>query len=150
MDTNLKKNSLSKLKIAHLSWEYPPAIWGGLGTFATEITKKQVDNGNIVTVFAVNDKNKLKISEEIDCVEIYRPKIPNISSSFYLFSNNDLKSWGQNFNLFSDVIGYNLLSASKLTGSFDNGNGKKYDIIDCHDWLGIFGGMIVKKIWIFH
>jgi glycogen(starch) synthase len=145
MDTNLKKNSLSKLKIAHLSWEYPPAIWGGLGTFATEITKKQVDNGNKVTVFAVNDKNKLKISQEIDGVEICRPKIPNISSSFYLFSNNDLKSWGQNFKLFSDVIGYNLLSASKLTGSFDNGNGKKYDIIDCHDWLGIFGGMIVKK-----
>ncbi len=26
------------MKIAHFSWEFPPAIWGGLGTFATEIT----------------------------------------------------------------------------------------------------------------
>jgi glycosyltransferase involved in cell wall biosynthesis len=145
MDENLENKNLSKLKIVHLSWEYPPAIWGGLGTFATEITKKQVKLGNEVTVFAVNDENKLKISEQIHGVNIYRPKIPNISSSFYLFSNNDLRSWGQNFNLFSDVIGYNLLSASKLTGSFNNCNRNKYDIIDCHDWLGIFGGMIVKK-----
>jgi glycosyltransferase involved in cell wall biosynthesis len=101
--------------------------------------------GNDVTVFAVNNKNKLKISDELDGVKVYRPKIPNISSSFFLFSNNDLKSWGSNFNLFSDVIGYNLLSASKLAGSFGFNNGRKYDIIDCHDWLGIFGGMIVKK-----
>ena len=90
-------------------------------------------------------KWKLKISDELNGVKIFRPKIPNISSSFILFSNNDLKSWGSNFSLFSDVIGYNFLSASKLTGSFNNDNGKKYDIIDCHDWLGIFGGMIVKK-----
>lgn len=145
MDENLKYQNSTKLKIAHLSWEYPPAIWGGLGTFATEITKKQVKLGNEVTVFAVNNENKLKISDELNGVTIYRPKIPDISSSFFLFSNNDLKSWGSNFRLFSDVIGYNFLSASKLTGSFNNDNGKKYDIIDCHDWLGIFGGMIVKK-----
>lgn len=142
---NLKNNRSTKLKIVHFSWEYPPAIWGGLGTFATEITKKQVKLGNEVTVFAINNENKLKISDNLDGVKIYRPKIPNISSSFFLFSNNDVKSWGSNFNLFSDVIGYNLLSASKLTGSFEYKNGKKYDIMDCHDWLGIFGGMIAKK-----
>ena len=150
MDENLNNNNLKniktkKLNIIHLSWEYPPAIWGGLGTFATEITKKQVKLGNDVTVFALNNKNKLKISEKLDGVNVYRPKIPEITSSFYLFSNNDLKSWGRNFHFFSDVIGYNLLSASKLTGSFGYNNGKKYDIIDCHDWLGIFGGIIAKK-----
>ena len=112
---NLKNNKSTKLKIVHFSWEYPPAIWGGLGTFATEITKKQVKLGNEVTVFAINNENKLKISDNLDGVKVYRPKIPNISSSFFLFSNNDVKSWGSNFNLFSDVIGYNLLSASKLT-----------------------------------
>ena len=150
MDEDLKTqklndNNSTKLKIVHLSWEYPPAIWGGLGTFATEITRKQASMGNDVTVFAINNENKLKISDKLEGVEVYRPKIPNISSSFFLFSNNDLKSWGSNFNLFSDVIGYNLLSASKLAGSFGYNNGRKYDIVDCHDWLGIFGGMIIKK-----
>ena len=58
MDENKKYQNSTKLKIAHLSWEYPPAIWGGLGTFATEITKKQVKLGNEVTVFAVNNENK--------------------------------------------------------------------------------------------
>jgi glycosyltransferase involved in cell wall biosynthesis len=142
---NLKNNCSTKLRIVHLSWEYPPAIWGGLGTFATEITKKQAKLGNEVTVFAINNENKLKISDEFEKVKVYRPKIPNISSSFFLFSNNDLKSWGSNFNFFSDVIGYNLLTASKLTGSFGYTNEGKYDIIDCHDWLGILGGIIAKK-----
>jgi glycosyltransferase involved in cell wall biosynthesis len=150
MDDNLsieikKNNRQKKLKIAHFSWEYPPAIWGGLGTFTSELTKKQVTQGNDVTVFAINNNNKLKISDNINGINIFRPKIPDISSSFYIFSNNDLKSWGSNFKLFSDVIGYNFLSASKLSGSFNQENGKKYDLIDCHDWLGIFGGMIVKK-----
>ena len=52
------------MKIAHFSWEFPPAIWGGLGTFALEITQKQVSRGNNVTVFALNDKNKLSTSEK--------------------------------------------------------------------------------------
>jgi len=138
-------NNLNKLKIAHFSWEYPPAIWGGLGTFTNELTKKQVGMGIDVTVFAVNDGNKLKISEKIDGINVFRPKIPDITSSFYIFSNNDLKSWGSNFKLFSDVIGYNVLSASKVSGSFNQNNGQKFDLIDCHDWLGIFGGIIAKK-----
>ena len=143
---NMKSvNNLNKLKIAHFSWEYPPAIWGGLGTFTTELTKKQVGFGNDVTVFAVNDGNKLKISEKINGINVFRPKIPDIASSFYIFSNNDLKSWGSNFKLFSDVIGYNVLSASKVSGSFNQNNGQKFDLIDCHDWLGIFGGIIAKK-----
>lgn len=145
LNNNDFKDNKNKLKIAHLSWEYPPAIWGGLGTFASEITKKQVNLGHEVTVFAINDENKLKINDVLNGVTVFRPKIPNIASSFFLFSNSDLKSWGSNFSLFSDVIGYNVLSASKLTNSFGCNNGKKYDIIDCHDWLGIFGGMIVKK-----
>ena len=132
MDENLypqqlNNNKSKKLSIVHLSWEYPPAIWGGLGTFTNEITKKQSNLGNEVTVFAVNNQNKLKISEESNGIKVYRPKIPNISSSFFLFSNNDLKSWGTNFKLFSDVIGYNLLTASKLTGSFGYKNSRKYD-----------------------
>ncbi len=146
LSMKLKNNNPNnKLKIAHFSWEYPPAIWGGLGTFTAELTKKQVEQGNDVTVFAINNENKLKISEKIDGINIIRPKIPDITSSFYIFSNNDLKSWGSNFKLFSDVIGYNFLSASKLSGSFNFDNDKKYDLIDCHDWLGIFGGMITKK-----
>lgn len=133
------------MKIAHFSWEFPPAIWGGLGTFATEITQKQVSLGNEVTVFAVNDNNKLNISDIWNGVEVYRPKTLNFTSSFYLFSNQDLRSWGSHFNFFADVLGYNMMSASKLVDILVRKNGRKYDIIDGHDWLGVLGGMIAKK-----
>lgn len=134
-----------EMKIAHFSWEFPPAIWGGLGTFATEITQKQVSLGNEVTVFAVNSENKLDASNKWNGVEVYRPKTLDLTSSFYLFSNQDLRSWGSNFNFFADVIGYNVMSASKLVDLLVRKNGRSFDIIEGHDWLGILGGMIAKK-----
>jgi len=135
----------SDMKIAHFSWEFPPVIWGGLGTFATEITQKQVSLGNEVTVFAVNDKNKLSTSDMWNGVEVYRPKTLDLTSSFYLFSNHDLRSWGAHFNFFADVLSYNMMSASQLVDVLVRKNGRSYDIIDGHDWLGVMGGIIAKK-----
>jgi glycosyltransferase involved in cell wall biosynthesis len=133
------------LKIAHFSWEFPPAIWGGLGTFATEITKKQSLLGNNITVFAVNYQNKLKTFEKNNGIEIYRPRTPDFSSNFYLFSNKDLRSWGTNFSYFADVINYNLFSASHLVDELVRRNGIDFDVIDGHDWLGILGAIAAKK-----
>jgi glycosyltransferase involved in cell wall biosynthesis len=40
---------------------------------------------------------------------------------------------------------YNINSASQLINTLVKKNGRSFDIIDAHDWLGIVGGMIVKK-----
>jgi glycosyltransferase involved in cell wall biosynthesis len=133
------------MNIAHFSWEFPPAIWGGLGTFALEITQKQVSRGNSVSVFALNDENKLNISEKWNKVEVYRPKTLDLTSTLGLFSNKDVRSWGSNFKFFADVMDYNINSASQLINTLVKKNGRSFDIIDAHDWLGIVGGMIVKK-----
>ena len=37
------------------------------------------------------------------------------------------------------------MSASQLVDTLARKNGKKFDIIEGHDWLGIMGGMIAKK-----
>lgn len=133
------------MKIAHFSWEFPPAIWGGLGTFALEITQKQASKGNSVTVFALNDENKLNASEKWNNVNVYRPKTLDLTSTLRLFSNKDVRSWGSNFKFFADVMDYNINSASQLINTLVKKNGRSFDIIDAHDWLGIVGGMIVKK-----
>jgi glycogen(starch) synthase len=133
------------LHIAHFSWEFPPAIWGGLGTFALEITQKQAALGNKVTVFAINDKNKLVNSEQFNGVEIFRPYILDVSSGLYMFSNADLKSWGSHFSFFSTVMSYNIMSAAQLVECLVRKQGRTYDIIDGHDWLGISGGMIAHQ-----
>jgi glycosyltransferase involved in cell wall biosynthesis len=133
------------LKIAHFSWEYPPAIWGGLGTFAYELTQKQISKGFNVTVFAINNQNKMKVFDRNNGFEIYRPYNLDLSSTLSIFSNEDLRSWGQNFKFFADVVNYNYLSASFFVNELVKKEQRRFDVIDGHDWLGIIGGMVAKK-----
>jgi glycosyltransferase involved in cell wall biosynthesis len=133
------------LKIAHFSWEYPPAIWGGLGTFAYELTQKQISKGNNVTVFAINNQNKMKIFDKCNGLEIYRPYNLDLTSTLSIFSNDDLRSWGSNFKFFADVVNYNFQSASFFINDLVRKQKKEFDIIDGHDWLGILGGIVGKK-----
>ena len=134
------------LKVVHFSWEYPPVIYGGLGTFATEITQKQNFFGNEVTVFSLNKDNNLPTYEkQDDGIEVYRPKTLDLTSTFHLFADHELRSWGEYFKFFADVISYNTMSASQLVNLLIRKEGRTYDIVDAHDWLGIIGGMIVKR-----
>jgi len=133
------------MKIVHFSWEYPPVIYGGLGTFATEISKKQVELEHDVTVFTLNRDNALATSDQINGVEVYRPKTLDLSKPFYLCADHELRSWGPYFKFFADVLSYNIMSASKLVNVLVRKNGRTFDIIDAHDWLGIMAGLVVKK-----
>jgi glycosyltransferase involved in cell wall biosynthesis len=133
------------MKIVHFSWEYPPVVYGGLGTFATEISKKQVECGHDVTVFTLNRDNALTTSDQVNGVEVYRPKTLDLSKPFYLCADHELRSWGPYFKFFADVLSYNIISASQLVNLLVRKNGRKFTIIDAHDWLGIMGGMVVKK-----
>jgi len=133
------------MNIVHFSWEYPPVIYGGLGTFAMEITQKQAFFGNDVTVFALNENNKFETYEKMNRVSVYRPKTLDFTSIFRLFADYELKSWGDNFKFFSDVLGYSTMSASHLINNLVKIEGKSFEIIDAHDWLGIMGGIITKQ-----
>jgi glycosyltransferase involved in cell wall biosynthesis len=133
------------MKIVHFSWEYPPVIHGGLGTFATEISKKQVELDHDVTVFTLNQENALPTSDQINGVDVYRPKTLDMSKPFYLCADHELRSWGLYFKFFADVLSYNIMSASKLVNELVRKNGRSFDIIDAHDWLGIMAGMIAKN-----
>lgn len=135
----------SGLSVAHFSWEFPPKIWGGLGTFATELTKQQKSMGHEVTVFALNDQNTLKPFDEWNGISVYRPKIIDFTDGLSLVSNTDLQQWGDHLSFFSTVLGYNIMSASKLVESMDNNGHKPLDIIDAHDWLGVMGGVMAKQ-----
>jgi len=141
----LVRRGKNNLKIAHFSWEYPPVIYGGLGTFATEITQKQKFFGNEVTVFALNEGNAHKTSEKWNDIEVYRPKTLDLTDTFHLFVDPGLKAWGDNLKFFADVVSYNTMSASHLVNLLVRKEGRSFDIVDAHDWLGIMGGMIVKE-----
>jgi len=133
------------LKIVHFTWEYPPVIYGGLGTFATELTQKQSFFGNDVTVFSLNENNSQKTYEKWNGISVYRPKTLDLTDSYRFFASFELKGWGPNFKFFADVFSYNTMSASQLVNMLVKKQNQTFDIINGHDWLGIIGGMIAKK-----
>ena len=133
------------MKIVHFSWEFPPVIYGGLGTFTAEITQKQSYFNNEVTVFSFNQNNGYNTYEKCNGVDVYRPKTLDLTDTFRLFADYELKSWGATFKFFADVLSYNIMSSSQLVNMLVRKEKKSFDIIDAHDWLGIIGGMSVKK-----
>jgi glycosyltransferase involved in cell wall biosynthesis len=132
------------LRIGFFVWEYPPALVGGLGTYAEYITREFVALGNDVTVFTLNPGN-LKTREIIKGVEVHRPLIADASNVFPMFVIDDLKKWGTNIRLFNDIFIYNILSATKFVNSMLKKEGCAYDVVCVHDWLSSIAGIIIKN-----
>jgi len=132
--------------MAVLVYEYPPKIVGGLGTYAAEITRKFVLMDNDVTVFTMNDdEGNLPTREIWRGIEIHRPQHIDISDSLPDVVAEDIKKWGRGAQMFSKILVYNYLSASKLVNELIRKEGIKYDIVIAHDWLSAIGGITVKR-----
>jgi glycogen(starch) synthase len=132
------------LRIGFFVWEYPPALVGGLGTYAENITKEYIDIGHDVTVFTLNPGN-LKTREIMKGVEVHRPLIADASNIFPFFVTDDLKKWGTNIKLFNDIFIYNILSATKFINGLVNKEKYNFDVVCVHDWLSSIAGLIIKN-----
>jgi len=132
------------MRIGFFVWEYPPAVVGGLGTYAEYITREFVAMGHDVTVFTMNTGNQ-KTREVFKGVEIHRPLNADVSNVFPMFVTEDLKKWGTNIRFFNDIFIYNVLSATKFINSLIKKEGNKFDIACVHDWLSSISGIIVKN-----
>ena len=134
------------MKLAVLVWEYPPRIVGGLGTYAAEITRKFVLDDNDVTVFTMNDDaGSLPTRVIWRGIEIHRPLQIDISDSLPEVVAEDIRKSWTGIQLFSKILVYNYLSASKLVNELIRKEEIKYDIVVAHDWLSAIGGMTVKR-----
>jgi glycosyltransferase involved in cell wall biosynthesis len=134
------------MKMAVLVYEYPPKIVGGLGTYAAEITRKFVLMDNDVTVFTMNDDaGSLPTREIWRGIEIHRPLHIDVSDSLPDVLAEDVRKWGRGIQLFSKILVYNYLSASKLVNELIKKESFKYDVVVAHDWLSAIGGITVKK-----
>lgn len=138
--------TMKTMKLAVLVYEYPPKIVGGLGTYAAEITRKFVLMDNDVTVFTMNDDaGSLPTREIWRGIEIHRPLHIDISDSLPDVVAEDIKKWGRGIQLFSKILVYNYLSASKLVNELIRKEDIRYDLVVAHDWLSAIGGMTVKR-----
>jgi glycosyltransferase involved in cell wall biosynthesis len=134
------------MKMAVFVYEYPPKIVGGLGTYAAEITRKFVLMDHDVTVFTMNDdEGSLPTREIWRGIEIHRPLHIDISDSLPDVIAEDVRKWGRGIQLFSKILVYNYLSASKLVNELIRKENFKYDVAIAHDWLSVIAGITIKK-----
>ena len=133
-----------KLRIGFFVWEYPPALVGGLGTYAENVTQEFIDIGHDVSVFTLN-RGDLKTREILKGVEVHRPLIADASNIFPFFVVDDLKKWGTNIKLFNDIFIYNILSATKFLNGLIKKEKYNFDVVCVHDWLSSISGLVIKN-----
>ncbi len=134
------------MKMAVLVYEYPPKIVGGLGTYAAEITRKFVLLDHDVTVFTMNDDTgSLPTRELWRGIEIHRPLHIDVSDSLPDVVAEDVRKWGRGIHLFSKLLVYNYLTASKMVNELVRSEGFLFDITIAHDWLSAMGGIAIKR-----
>jgi glycogen(starch) synthase len=135
------------MKMAFLVWEYPPKIVGGLGTYAAEITRKYVLLDHDVTVFTMNDDTGgLPTRELWRGIEIHRPLHIDVSDSLPDVIAEDVRKWDWGgIHMFSKLLVYNYLTASKMVNELVRSEGYLFDIVIAHDWLSAMGGIAIKR-----
>lgn len=133
------------MKIIYFVYEFPPKIFGGLGTYAFEMSEKISKLDKKITVITTNWENQLPEYERRENIEIFRPKFVDISPALFLYVNEELSGWGEWLSYFGKIISYNQEGANFI---YNNVKEKKenYDIVVSHDWLGIIGGVILKRV----
>jgi glycosyltransferase involved in cell wall biosynthesis len=132
------------LRIGFFVYEYPPAIVGGLGTYAEYVTQEYINIGHDVSVFTLNGGN-LKTREILKGVEVHRPLIADASNVFPFFVVDDLKKWGTNIKFFNDIFIYNILSATKFMNGLIKKEKYNFDVVCVHDWLSSISGLVIKN-----
>ncbi len=129
------------MNIAYFVWEYPPSLVGGLGTYATYVTKGLGKKKQNIFVFTLNPQNSLPEESCFEGIKVYRPEILDYSE-ILLSISDELKNWGESHKLFSDIFSYNVSSFVKFE---ETKKTNKYDIIVAHDWLSSIAGILSKK-----
>lgn len=137
--------SVELMKLLELSWEFYPSLVGGLGTYASEICRQFVKLGTDVTVLTMN-RGDLKKREIWQGIDVHRPIIVNTEDFFGTIISEEVREWGgRGIEFFSNIIAYNILSASKAANDLVRLEGMEFDLIVSHDWLSISGGLSLKR-----
>lgn len=134
------------LNISFFSIEFPPRIFGGLGSYVTNISREFIKLNNKVIVFTPNEDYKLKPKEKWNGIKVYRPQAISEKDALDIFLSNETKSqWGDGIDFLLNLLSYNQLSASILINKLMKQKGKSIDLCVGHDWLGLPALMTVKR-----
>ncbi len=134
------------MNILYLCDEFPPYFRGGLGTYAIEMTRRFVREGENVVVFSRNPNNQAVTRDLYQGVEVHRPQTVDATEVLPAMIPQDVKMWppaAQEF--FAETLMYNILTSTKVVNQLVAREGRKFDLIVAHDWLASMAGIVLKK-----
>ncbi|HWQ19568.1 MAG TPA: glycosyltransferase family 4 protein [Methanotrichaceae archaeon] len=126
------------MRIAYLSTEFPPKIYGGLGVYVDFISRALTALGNRVTVFTLGYEG-LELHEDLGGVEVFRETPLPMGDGLEPFLSKETLDWGSGLKFLFELMSYNQLSAADIRVL------NRFDICVAHDWLGLPGGMAAKR-----
>lgn len=126
------------MRIAFLTWEYPPNVVGGLGVYSQYAVRELQALGQDVTVFTVNHGDQPEAAEE-DGVRVIRPAVFDVSGSFPHVLDEQLQQWGGFFN---DLYLSNLLWVGRVLEIHAD---EPFDLIAVQDWLSAPAGLALAR-----
>lgn len=126
------------MRIAYLSTEFPPKIYGGLGVYVDFISRALTALGNRVTVFTLGYEG-LEKHDDLGGVEVFRETPVPIGDGLEPFLSRETLGWGTGLKFLFELMSYNQLSAAEIRDL------NRFDICVAHDWLGLPGGMAAKR-----
>ena len=110
-----------------IGWEFPPYVSGGLGTHTYELTRKMPNDVSIT--FFMPDRGKISTP----WMKIKRIKVSVGFGPYTTFIGSVLSD-----SIVSSVENY-AKEVCKMAKETD------FDIIHCHDWLTVLGGICAKR-----
>lgn len=127
-----------KMRVAYFSTEYPPLVYGGLGVYVESISKALASLGQEISVFTWG-KEGLKRHEVFEKVSAFRETPVPMRDGMEIFLSPEALAWGSGLDFLMDLLSYNQLAAADLLCE------EPFDLCVAHDWLGLPGGMAVKR-----
>ena len=114
------------MKIAMLTWEYPPRIVGGISKVVYDLAQKLGERGEEVHVITYCEGDS-KEFEKDKFVYVHRVRLPNMLTF-------DFIQWVYHLNI--SMIEYLVGLINKIG---------KFDIVHAHDWLVAYSAVTIKN-----
>lgn len=122
------------MRIAFITWEFPPFVVGGLGVYSDNMVRGLVACGHDVVVFTANSGQGPEDGAYAGAT-VVRPQAFDASPAFPHVVESSLQAWGPFFN---DLYVSNLLWVDRLLGIHQK---QPFDVISVQDWLSAPAGL---------
>ena len=123
------------MRIAIVTWEYPPHVVGGLGTYAGAMVAALRAAGHEVEVFAA-----LRTTDPDPADGTHWTRPLELTPLYASLLNGEAQAWGP---LLGELAATNVLWADRVR---ERHRQEPFDVVAIHDWLAAPSGLVLAPL----